>query len=118
LLSKVVAPSEGEIVLPLRGDLHNRPRQLVCSEFGKKSVTRWKVITVNETTTKVHFWPLTGRTHQLRVHSAHEQGLNAPIVGDDLYGTVAERLYLHASYLEFAHPITKQKLSFEVAEDF
>jgi len=118
LLSKVVAPSEGEIVLPLRGDLHNRPRQLVCSEFGKKSVTRWKVITVNETTTKVHFWPLTGRTHQLRVHSAHEQGLNAPIVGDDLYGTVAERLYLHASYLEFAHPITKQKLSFEIAEDF
>jgi tRNA pseudouridine32 synthase/23S rRNA pseudouridine746 synthase len=118
LLSKVMAPAEGEIVLPLRGDLHNRPRQLVCSEFGKKSITRWKVITTNETTTKVHFWPLTGRTHQLRVHSAHEQGLNAPIVGDDLYGTVAERLYLHASYLEFAHPITKQKLSFEVAEDF
>jgi tRNA pseudouridine32 synthase/23S rRNA pseudouridine746 synthase len=118
LLSKVMAPSEGEIVLPLRGDLHNRPRQLVCSEFGKKSITKWKVITANKTTTKVHFWPLTGRTHQLRVHSAHEQGLNAPIVGDDLYGTVSERLYLHAAYLEFAHPITKEKLSFEVAEDF
>jgi tRNA pseudouridine32 synthase/23S rRNA pseudouridine746 synthase len=118
LLSKVMAPAEGEIVLPLRGDLHNRPRQLVCSEFGKKSITKWKVITANETTTKVHFWPLTGRTHQLRVHSAHEQGLNAPIVGDDLYGTVSERLYLHAAYLEFSHPITKEKLSFEVAEDF
>nr|WP_231876136.1 RluA family pseudouridine synthase [Mucilaginibacter sp. L294] len=118
LLSKVMAPSEGEITLPLRGDLHNRPRQLVCYEFGKKSITKWKVISANETTTKVYFWPLTGRTHQLRVHSAHEQGLNAPIVGDDLYGTVAERLYLHASYLEFAHPITKEKLSFEVAEDF
>jgi tRNA pseudouridine32 synthase/23S rRNA pseudouridine746 synthase len=118
LLSKVMPPSEGEIVLPLRGDLHNRPRQLVCFEFGKKSITRWKVVAVNETTTKVHFWPLTGRTHQLRVHAAHEQGLNAPIVGDDLYGTAAERLYLHASFLEFTHPITKEKLSFEVEEDF
>jgi tRNA pseudouridine32 synthase/23S rRNA pseudouridine746 synthase len=118
LLSKVMAPAEGEIALPLRGDLLNRPRQLVCSEFGKKSITKWKVIIANEATTKVHFWPLTGRTHQLRVHAAHEQGLNAPIVGDDLYSTAAERLYLHAAYLEFTHPITKAKLSFEVAEDF
>ncbi|WP_428329517.1 RluA family pseudouridine synthase [Mucilaginibacter sp.] len=118
LLSKVIPSSEGEIVLPLRGDLYNRPRQLVCFEFGKKSITRWKVISTNGTSTKVHFWPLSGRTHQLRVHSAHEQGLNAPIVGDDLYGTLADRLYLHAAYLEFIHPLTKQKLSFEVAEDF
>lgn len=118
LLSKVMALSEGEITLPLRGDLHNRPRQLVCFESGKKSITRWKVIKTNETTTKVHFWPLTGRTHQLRVHSAHEQGLNAPIVGDDLYGTVSDRLYLQAAYLEFTHPISKERLRFEVADDF
>jgi len=118
LLSKVLTQAEGEINLPLRGDLENRPRQLVCFEHGKKSITRWKVVQINNTTTKVHFWPLTGRTHQLRMHSAHGQGLNAPIVGDDLYGTAAQRLYLHASYLEFIHPQTKEKVSFELAEDF
>ena len=67
---------------------------------------------------KVHFWPLTGRTHQLRMHAAHELGLNAPIVGDDLYGTVAERLCLHAAELSFVHPKTKERMSFEVGEDF
>jgi tRNA pseudouridine32 synthase/23S rRNA pseudouridine746 synthase len=118
LLSKVIDEQEGEISLPLRGDLDNRPRQLVCFEFGKKAITKWKVIETNGSTTKVHFWPLTGRTHQLRMHSAHELGLNAPIVGDDLYGTTADRLYLHAAYLEFIHPQTKQTLVFEVPEDF
>ncbi len=72
----------------------------------------------NETTTKVHFWPLTGRTHQLRMHAAHELGLNAPIVGDDLYGAADKRLYLHAAYLSFVHPKTKAQMSFEVGEDF
>ncbi|MES2266722.1 MAG: pseudouridine synthase [Bacteroidota bacterium] len=118
LLSKVISASEGEIILPLRPDLLNRPRQLVCFENGKKAVTKWKVIKRNENTTKIHFWPLTGRTHQLRMHSAHEQGLNAPIVGDDLYGTSAERLYLHAAYLQFFHPQTKQTVTFEIPEDF
>lgn len=118
LLSKVRDQQEGEISLPLRGDIDNRPRQLVCFEFGKKAITKWKVIQRNETTTKIHFWPLTGRTHQLRMHAAHELGLNAPIVGDELYGTTSNRLYLHAAQLEFVHPITKKALSFEVAEDF
>lgn len=118
LLSKVITGNEGEIALPLRADLYNRPQQLVCFEEGKKSVTRWKIVERNEATTKVHFWPLTGRTHQLRMHSAHELGLNAPIVGDDLYGTTADRLYLHAAYLEFVHPRTNEKISFEVTEDF
>lgn len=118
LLSKVITEEEGEITLPLRGDLDNRPRQLVCFEFGKKAITKWKVIEQKETTTKVHFWPLTGRTHQLRMHAAHESGLNAPIVGDDLYGTSAERLYLHAAQLEFTHPLSEKRLSFEVVEDF
>ena len=67
---------------------------------------------------RVDFWPLTGRTHQLRMHSAHELGLNAPIVGDDLYGTAAERMCLHAASLEFTHPKTKERLSFEVEENF
>ncbi|WP_345950724.1 pseudouridine synthase [Mucilaginibacter sp. PAMB04274] len=118
ILSKVIDQAEGEIDLPLRGDFYNRPRQLVCFESGKRSVTRWKLVERQEATTKVHFWPLTGRTHQLRMHSAHELGLNAPIVGDDLYGTSAERLYLHAAYLEFVHPSTNEKISFDIAEDF
>lgn len=118
LLSKAIDGVEGEINLPLRSDLLNRPRQVVCFETGKKSITRWKVIKENEAYTKVHFWPLTGRTHQLRMHAAHKLGLNAPIVGDDLYGTSAQRLYLHAAYLEFTHPATKEKVSFEVPEDF
>ena len=118
VLSKVIENDEGEISLPLRGDLDNRPRQLVCFEFGKKAITRWKVVERAEATTKIHFWPLTGRTHQLRMHAAHEAGLNAPIVGDDLYGTASDRLYLHAAYLEFVHPLTRETLQFEVKEDF
>ncbi|KAF2519630.1 RluA family pseudouridine synthase [Flavobacterium salilacus subsp. salilacus] len=118
LLSKVIEGDEGEIRLPLRGDLDNRPRQLVCFEFGKKAVTKWKVIQKNETTTKIHFWPLTGRTHQLRMHAAHEMGLNAPIVGDDLYGTGCNRLHLHAAHLAFVHPKTGENLCFDVKEEF
>lgn len=118
LLSKAIDQLEGEIDLPLRSDLLNRPRQVVCFETGKKSNTKWKVINENEGGTKVHFWPLTGRTHQLRMHAAHELGLNAPIVGDDLYGVPAQRLYLHAAYIEFTHPVSKEKVSFEVPEDF
>ncbi|MXN93169.1 RNA pseudouridine synthase [Flavobacterium sp. Sd200] len=118
LLSKVINGNEGEISLPLRGDLDNRPRQLVCFDFGKRSITKWKVVERNQTTTKVHFWPLTGRTHQLRMHSAHELGLNAPIVGDDLYGTGWDRLCLHAAYLQFIHPVTQQTVSFEIQESF
>lgn len=118
LLSKIIDQQEGEIDLPLRADFFNRPRQLVCFEEGKKSISRWQVIERYRDTTKVEFWPLTGRTHQLRMHSAHELGLNAPIVGDDLYGTAAERMYLHAAYLEFIHPASRQKISFDVAEDF
>ena len=118
LLSGTIYDGEGEIDLPLCADPFNRPLQLVCFDTGKKSLTRWKVIESNDTTTKVHFWPLTGRTHQLRLHSAHQLGLNAPIVGDDLYCTSAERLYLHAAHLAFVHPKTKERMTFEVGEDF
>lgn len=118
LLSKAINENEGEIDLPLSGDLNDRPRQLVCFENGKKAITKWQVVEKNEQTTKVHFWPLTGRTHQLRMHAAHELGLNAPIIGDDLYGTAAKRLHLHAASLEFIHPKTKETIKFEVKEDF
>ncbi|HEY1202552.1 MAG TPA: pseudouridine synthase, partial [Niastella sp.] len=118
LLSKVIDQLEGEIDLPLCADLLNRPRQLVCFTSGKKSVTKWKVVERYESMTKINFWPLTGRTHQLRMHSAHELGLNAPIVGDDLYGTASERMYLHAAHIEFIHPRSKEKVSFKVEEGF
>ncbi|MBX2907496.1 MAG: RNA pseudouridine synthase [Taibaiella sp.] len=118
LLSKRIDDTAGEIRLPLRPDPLNRPAQLVCFKSGKKSVTLWKAIEQNEETTRVHFWPLTGRTHQLRMHAAHELGLNAPIVGDDLYGTAAERLCLHAASLSFIHPVSGKELSFELEETF
>lgn len=118
LLSGTVDGDEGEIDLPLRADLFNRPRQLVCFESGKRSITKWKVVDRVGRFTKVHFWPLTGRTHQLRMHAAHGEGLNAPIVGDDLYGTASTRLHLHAEELRFVHPVTKVELRFEVGEVF
>ena len=118
LLSKVIDQLEGEIDLPLCADLLNRPRQLVCFTSGKKSVTKWKVVERYGSMTRINFWPLTGRTHQLRMHSAHELGLNAPIVGDDLYGTASERMYLHAAHIEFIHPKSKEKVSFKVEEGF
>lgn len=118
LLSKIIEQTEGEITLPLAADLLNRPRQIVCFQTGKKSITKWRVAERYESTTRIDFWPLTGRTHQLRMHAAHELGLNAPIVGDDLYGTAAERMYLHATYLEFVHPKTKNRISFEAAPAF
>lgn len=118
LLSRTIDLGEGQIELPLVPDVFNRPRQLVCLEQGKKSITRWKAVEALEGMTKIHFWPLTGRTHQLRVHSAHPLGLDAPIVGDDVYGTPDKRLYLHAAQLSFVHPKTKERLNFEVPEDF
>lgn len=100
---------EGTIDLPLRVDLENRPHQLVCYEHGKHAVTNWKVVEVSNDKTRIHFFPITGRTHQLRVHAAHHLGLNMAIEGDDLYGHRAERLMLHAEYIQFWHP-TKEKL--------
>ncbi len=118
LLSKDIPGDEGEIDLPLAADPYNRPAQMVCYETGKPSLTRWKVVNRENGITRIYFWPLTGRTHQLRMHAAHTLGLNAPILGDDIYGTGAERLYLHAAAISFTHPVSKEVLSFEVPEDF
>ena len=107
LLDGVLSEDSGSINLPLRGDLHNRPNQIVCFEQGKPAQTHWEVIERKDNKTLVYFYPITGRTHQLRVHAAHPLGLNTPIVGDDLYGTKAERLYLHAESIAFQHPVTK-----------
>ena len=118
LLEGLVKEDEGVIDLPLRLDIDDRPRQLVCYEHGKSARTKWKVIERKNNQTKIHFYPITGRTHQLRVHSAHTKGLNMPIVGDDLYGTKANRLHLHAESVEFEHPISKELMSFQVKAEF
>ncbi|MCA1897691.1 RluA family pseudouridine synthase [Shewanella putrefaciens] len=110
----------GQISLPLRGDLDDRPRQLVCHEFGKAAQTHWELSHIDEMacTARVYLFPKTGRTHQLRVHCAHAEGLNTPIVGDDLYGTRADRLHLHADLLMLQHPVTREQMRFQVDPEF
>lgn len=110
VLDGIIAEDSGTIELPLRVDLDNRPQQLVCYEYGKHALTHWKVISRTESTTHVAFFPQTGRTHQLRVHAAHQDGLNSPIIGDELYGTKASRLHLHASFIEFVHPVSGENV--------
>ena len=104
------AEPKGFIRLPLRPDFDNRPLQMVCYEYGKPAVTRYEIINVIHQHTRIAFYPETGRTHQLRVHAAHPEGLNCPIVGDPLYGQPANRLHLHAERLEFRHPITDKRM--------
>ncbi|VXB99878.1 RNA pseudouridine synthase [Flavobacterium sp. 9AF] len=117
LLDGIVATDEGYIDLPLRVDLDNRPNQLVCYEHGKPAQTKYKVIERKEGKTRIHFFPISGRTHQLRVHASHRLGLNCPIIGDDLYGTKSNRLHLHAEEITFWHPILKENITiFEEAE--
>lgn len=106
LLDGVLPADEGVIDLPLCLDPENRPYQIVNERYGKPAVTRYRVLERSESRTRVAFYPLTGRTHQLRVHAAHPRGLNMPIVGDALYGRPAGRLYLHAERIEFRHPVT------------
>ncbi len=109
---------EGDISLPMRGDPDDRPRQLVCDEHGKHAETHWKLIEVKNGRSKVYMYPKTGRTHQLRVHSAHHLGLNMPMVGDTLYGEKADRLHLHAERLELNHPYSKERMIFQVDSEF
>jgi len=118
LLDGELQEEKGEISLPLRVDLDNRPRQVVCYEYGKKAHTIWKIIEKRKGQTLVHFYPVTGRTHQLRMHAAHTLGLNCPIVGDDLYGVKSNRLHLHAEYLQLKHPETGKMMKFRVKVEF
>jgi tRNA pseudouridine32 synthase/23S rRNA pseudouridine746 synthase len=121
-IDKIVEQSEGEINLPLRGDLDDRPRQLVCFNAGKASKTHWQVIEYTDKKIKLYLYPESGRTHQLRVHCAHPQGLNTPILGDDLYGNnndnIAQRLHLHAQRLTLRHPVSQEEMTFNVDEAF
>lgn len=104
----------GIVSLPLRPDPMNRPRQIVDMEHGKRAVTRYEFISDQ----MVALWPETGRTHQLRIHCAHPDGLCNPIVGDELYGTKGQRLCLHAAEIWFKHPISGEEMHFETIPDF
>jgi tRNA pseudouridine32 synthase / 23S rRNA pseudouridine746 synthase len=114
----------GSIDLPLTVDINDRPRQLVCFTHGKKALTRFEkyhpqpIFTSDKKLTKVYLYPKTGRTHQLRMHCAHVDGLNMPILGDDLYGQKADRLHLHAEYLAFEHPVSKKPMAFQLDAEF
>jgi len=118
ILSKPVAVKNMTIDLPLRVDLEDRPRQMVCYQHGKPAITRMRVISTDSHSTRVYFYPHTGRTHQLRVHAAHSRGIAAPILGDALYGTRSGRLMLHAERLGFQHPATGERVEFRVRAPF
>ena len=118
LLDGKISSKEGTIILPLRMDPLDRPRQVVDHEHGKTAITQYQVLNEQEGNTLIAFYPLTGRTHQLRVHAAHPEGLHCPIRGDELYGQKADRLYLHAESLEFVHPVTKEIIFVEKKSNF
>ena len=118
LLDGIINENSGTIDLPLRTDIDDRPRQLVCFDHGKPAQTEWNVLSRENGKTRVQFHPITGRTHQLRVHAAHSLGLNTPIVGDDLYGSKANRLHLHAASITFEHPGTKEPMTISVDPEF
>lgn len=112
------AEQTGKISLPLCPDLLDRPRQMVSNEHGKEAVTEYRILSRTDRHTRIAFYPLTGRTHQLRIHAAHPQGLNCPILGDELYGTKADRLYLHAERIEFRHPVYGDIICIQKEADF
>jgi tRNA pseudouridine32 synthase/23S rRNA pseudouridine746 synthase len=118
VLEGIVKEKNGVIDLPLILDWQNRPQQKVCYKEGKKALTKWALISKTKSTSRVYFYPITGRTHQLRVHAAHTLGLNIPILGDNLYGKGDQRLHLHADQITFTHPKTKKTLTIQCDPDF
>lgn len=120
VVSQAIDALGGIIELPVRLDIDNRPVQVVCREYGKTARTLWRVLEKNlqEHCTRILFTPISGRTHQLRVHAAHKSGLNAPIIGDRLYGESKNRLMLHAQQLSFTHPVTQERKTIFSAAPF
>lgn len=113
-------PEKGTISLPLLPDYLNRPRQMVNHEQGKEAITEYEILErIDGSHLRIALYPKTGRTHQLRVHCAHQEGLNAPILGDPLYGNEkAARLHLHAEEITFEHPLTGKKITIKRKADF
>ena len=111
------AKEHGIIDLPLASDPMNRPLQVVDLENGKRAITEYRVLQAGQHSL-LALWPHTGRTHQLRMHCAHPEGLGCPIVGDELYGRKADRLYLQAQAISFVHPTTGKRMHFELPYPF
>lgn len=120
IISGKVIPEKGIISLPLMPDYLDRPRQIVDHEQGKEAITEYEVLEpVDDSHLRIALYPKTGRTHQLRVHCAHQEGLKAPILGDPLYGNEkAARLHLHAEEITFEHPLTGKKMTITRKADF
>lgn len=119
LLEGIVPKDKGTVDLPLCLNPLDRPRQMVHTEHGKPAITDYQVLErLDRKRTRIAFYPRTGRTHQLRIHAAHPLGLHCPIIGDELYGEKADRLYLHAEYLEFTHPITGETVRITKEAEF
>lgn len=127
ILDGTVKPDKGIITLSLSPNKFDRPRQMVDYKYGKEAITEFEVLERNEGKTRIAFYPQTGRTHQLRVHAAHKDGLDCPIVGDRLYSQVtnnchhsdpSERMCLHAESIDFTHPISNNNIHFNVKADF
>jgi len=120
LLDGVVKGKSGEIHLSFRLDPDNRPLQIYDPQHGKPGMTHWKNLGLESGKSRIEFTPLTGRTHQLRVHSSHPLGLGMPIVGDSLYGNGADgdTMMLHATSLQFHHPVSKKSVRFESSPPF
>ena len=119
LLEGVVPKDKGTVDLPLCLNPLDRPRQMVHTEHGKPAITDYQVLErLDGKRTRIAFYPRTGRTHQLRIHAAHPLGLHCPTIGDALYGEKADRLYLHAEYLEFTHPITGETVRITKEAEF
>ena len=114
IVDGIVEPPRGRITIPLTYDPLNRPRQKVDYKKGKSAVTEYEVLVSQNGRTLIALYPHTGRTHQLRMHCAHNDGLGCPIVGDELYGRKADRLYLHCDHLELMHPVTGKNMSFNL----
>lgn len=119
LLEGIVPKDKGTVDLPLCLNPLDRPRQMVHTEHGKPAITDYQVLErLDGKRTRIAFYPRTGRPHQLRIHAAHPLGLHCPIIGDELYGEKADRLYLHAEYLEFTHPITGETVRITKEAEF
>lgn len=108
----------GIVNLPLSSDPMNRPCQIVDHEHGKQAITEYRILATRQDYTLLALWPHTGRTHQLRMHCAHHEGLGCPILGDELYGRKADRLYLQAQAITFVHPLTNKRMHFELPYPF
>ena len=118
LVEGMVKEPKGRITLPLLCDPINRPRQVVGYRHGKSAVTEYEVLDARDGRSLLALYPHTGRTHQLRMHCAHPDGLGCPSVGDELYGRKGERLCLHCDQIEFAHPVTGERMHFNLPNPF